>query len=121
MTLPVDMEELSRPGIRSKAKSYGPFLIISRSGAARWRLPEMSSSMERWTAGLKPSMRIAARCCGSSRLVRESSASRSAYKGPDGKQYVAILSGVGGWAGAIVAGGLDPRDESAASGIRRSQ
>ena len=28
------------------------------------------------------------------------------YKGPDGKQYVAILSGVGGWAGAIVAGGL---------------
>jgi PQQ-dependent dehydrogenase (methanol/ethanol family) len=39
------------------------------------------------------------------------------YKGPDGKQYVAILSGVGGWAGAIVAGGLDPRDESAALGF----
>lgn len=29
------------------------------------------------------------------------------YKGPDGKQYIAVLSGVGGWAGAIVAGGLD--------------
>jgi alcohol dehydrogenase (cytochrome c) len=28
--------------------------------------------------------------------------------GPDGKQYVAILSGVGGWAGAIVAGDLAP-------------
>ena len=27
------------------------------------------------------------------------------YKGPDGKQYVAVLSGVGGWAGAIVSGG----------------
>ena len=27
------------------------------------------------------------------------------YKGPDGKQYVAVLSGVGGWAGAVVAGG----------------
>jgi lanthanide-dependent methanol dehydrogenase len=39
------------------------------------------------------------------------------YKGPDGKQYVAILSGVGGWAGAIVAGGLDPRDKSAALGF----
>ena len=24
------------------------------------------------------------------------------YRGPDGKQYVAVLSGVGGWAGAIV-------------------
>ena len=39
------------------------------------------------------------------------------YRGPDGKQYVAVLSGVGGWAGAIVAGGLDPRDESAALGF----
>ena len=24
------------------------------------------------------------------------------YRGPDGRQYVAILSGVGGWAGAVV-------------------
>jgi glucose dehydrogenase len=40
-----------------------------------------------------------------------------AYKGPDGKEYIAILSGVGGWAGAIVAGGLDPRDDSAALGF----
>jgi alcohol dehydrogenase (cytochrome c) len=39
------------------------------------------------------------------------------YKGPDGKQYVAVLSGVGGWAGAIVAGGLDPRDKSGALGF----
>ena len=39
------------------------------------------------------------------------------YLGPDKKQYVAILSGVGGWAGAIVAGGLDPRDSSAALGF----
>jgi PQQ-dependent dehydrogenase (methanol/ethanol family) len=39
------------------------------------------------------------------------------YRGPDGKQYIAILSGVGGWAGAIVAGGLDPRDSSAALGF----
>ena len=39
------------------------------------------------------------------------------YKGPDGKQYVAVLSGVGGWAGAIVSGGLDARDSSAALGF----
>jgi PQQ-dependent dehydrogenase (methanol/ethanol family) len=39
------------------------------------------------------------------------------YKGPDGHQYVAVLSGVGGWTGAIVAGGLDARDSSAALGM----
>jgi PQQ-dependent dehydrogenase (methanol/ethanol family) len=39
------------------------------------------------------------------------------YRGPDGKQYVAILSGVGGWAGAIVSGELDARDPSAAAGF----
>lgn len=39
------------------------------------------------------------------------------YRGPDGKQYVAILSGVGGWAGAVVSGGLNPRDGTAAVGF----
>jgi lanthanide-dependent methanol dehydrogenase len=39
------------------------------------------------------------------------------YRGPDGKQYVAVLSGVGGWAGAIVAGNLDPRDGTGALGM----
>ena len=39
------------------------------------------------------------------------------YRGPDGKEYVAVLSGVGGWSGAIVSGGLDPRDSSAALGF----
>jgi glucose dehydrogenase len=39
------------------------------------------------------------------------------YKGPDGKQYVAVLSGVGGWSGAIVAGDLDPTDPTAALGF----
>ncbi|PYT05525.1 MAG: PQQ-dependent dehydrogenase, methanol/ethanol family, partial [Acidobacteria bacterium] len=39
------------------------------------------------------------------------------YKGPDGKEYVAVLSGVGGWSGAIVAAGLDPRDPTAALGF----
>ena len=39
------------------------------------------------------------------------------YRGPDGHQYVAVLSGIGGWSGAIVAGGLDSRDSSAALGF----
>jgi lanthanide-dependent methanol dehydrogenase len=39
------------------------------------------------------------------------------YRGPDGRQYIAILAGVGGWAGAIVAAGLDPRDPTAALGM----
>ena len=39
------------------------------------------------------------------------------YRGPDGKQYVAVLSGVGGWAGAIVSGPIDPRDGTAALGF----
>jgi PQQ-dependent dehydrogenase (methanol/ethanol family) len=39
------------------------------------------------------------------------------YRGPDGREYVAVLSGVGGWAGAVVAGGLDVRDSSAALGF----
>jgi PQQ-dependent dehydrogenase (methanol/ethanol family) len=41
----------------------------------------------------------------------------TAYRGPDGHEYVAILSGVGGWAGAIVSGDLDPRDSTAALGF----
>ncbi|MFL5613150.1 MAG: PQQ-dependent dehydrogenase, methanol/ethanol family [Gemmatimonadaceae bacterium] len=34
-----------------------------------------------------------------------------------GKQFIAVLDGVGGWSGAIVAGGLDARDSSAALGF----
>ena len=39
------------------------------------------------------------------------------YRGPDGKQYVAVLSGVGGWAGTVVANDIDTRDRTAASGF----
>jgi len=38
------------------------------------------------------------------------------YLGPDGKQYVAVYEGVGGWAGAIVPGNLSPDDPYAALG-----
>lgn len=38
------------------------------------------------------------------------------YVGPDGKQYIAILSGIGGWAGLVVAGDLATDDPTAALG-----
>lgn len=39
------------------------------------------------------------------------------YRAPDGKQHVAILSGVGGWSGAVVSGHLDARDPTIALGF----
>jgi PQQ-dependent dehydrogenase (methanol/ethanol family) len=39
------------------------------------------------------------------------------YKGPDGHEFVAVLSGVGGWAGAIVVNDLDARDATAGNGF----
>jgi glucose dehydrogenase len=39
-----------------------------------------------------------------------------AYRGPDGKQYIAILSGIGGWPGAVVVNELDTRDKTAGLG-----
>jgi len=39
-----------------------------------------------------------------------------AFKGPDGREYVAVLAGVGGWAGAVVAGDLDTRNPYGALG-----
>jgi lanthanide-dependent methanol dehydrogenase len=39
------------------------------------------------------------------------------YRGADGKQYVAVMAGVGGWAGAVVSNDLDTRDASAADGF----
>ena len=39
-----------------------------------------------------------------------------AYRGPDGQEYIAVLSGVGGWPGSIVVNDLDTRDKSASNG-----
>jgi alcohol dehydrogenase (cytochrome c) len=38
------------------------------------------------------------------------------YTGPDGKQYVAVLSGIGGWSGIGVAGDISGEDPTAALG-----
>jgi PQQ-dependent dehydrogenase (methanol/ethanol family) len=39
------------------------------------------------------------------------------FRGPDGKQYVAVLAGVGGWAGSVVSLPLDTRDSTADKGM----
>jgi PQQ-dependent dehydrogenase (methanol/ethanol family) len=39
------------------------------------------------------------------------------YRGPDSRQYIAVPSGIGGWAGAIVSADLDARDPTAALGF----
>ena len=41
----------------------------------------------------------------------------TSYRGPDGRQYVAILSGVGGWAGAAALGILPEVDPFIALGF----
>ena len=38
------------------------------------------------------------------------------YMGPDGRQYVAVLSGIGGWAGIGVAAGIGAEDPTAGLG-----
>lgn len=39
------------------------------------------------------------------------------YRGPDGKQYVAVLSGVGGWPGNIVTNDIDADDTTSVHGF----
>ena len=39
------------------------------------------------------------------------------YMGPDGKQYVAVYSGVGGWMGAVAFPSISADDDYAALGV----
>jgi len=38
------------------------------------------------------------------------------FRGPDGREYVAIISGIGGWIGSMISKNLDARDPTAAKG-----
>ncbi len=62
--------------------------VDAKTGALKWRFK--TGSENHWPAGR--------------------------FKAPDGHEEVAILSGVGGWAGAIVSGNLDPKDPTGALG-----
>ena len=55
--------------------------------------------------------------CGSFKVDSGIISQPISYRGPDGHQYIAVLSGVGGWSGAVVSGPVDPRDGSAALGM----
>ena len=39
------------------------------------------------------------------------------FLGPDGRQYIAVLDGPGGWAGSVVSVPLDPRDQTGDKGF----
>jgi PQQ-dependent dehydrogenase (methanol/ethanol family) len=39
------------------------------------------------------------------------------FRGPDGRQYIAVLSGVGGWAGGVIAANANPQDSFVALGF----
>ena len=70
-----------------------------------------------WMAGSRRSMRAPARRCGKYKVDSGIIGQPISYRGPDGHQYIAVLSGVGGWSGAVVSGPVDPRDGSAALGM----
>ena len=108
----------SPPGTRSaQAQAWTHQGEASRSGAARSRPPATSSSTERWTAGSRRSTPRTGELLWQFKTGSGIIGQPITYRGPDGKQYVAVLSGVGGWAGAIVSGDLDPRDGTAALGF----
>ncbi|HXV01144.1 MAG TPA: PQQ-dependent dehydrogenase, methanol/ethanol family [Caulobacteraceae bacterium] len=39
------------------------------------------------------------------------------YRGPDGHEYVAVLSGIGGWIGMVISNNMDARDKTGALGM----
>lgn len=57
------------------------------------------------------------KCCGRTKVESGIISQPVSYRGPDGKRYIAVMAGVGGWSGAVVAGGLDTRDSTAALGF----
>ena len=73
--------------------------------------------MERWMAGSRPSTPRPASSKWQFKTGSGIIGQPIAYRGPDGHEYIAVLSGVGGWAGAIVSGDLDPRDPTGALGL----
>ena len=107
----------SRPGTRRRGARCGRSRRTSRSGAARSPPRATSSSTARWTVGSRRSTPAAAKLLWQFKTGSGIIGQPVTYRGPDGKQYIAVLSGVGGWAGAIVAGDLDTRDPTAAQGF----
>ena len=117
MTRPGVTAGNSPHGTRSKGKSCGRFLTIFRCGVEHLPRQETLCSTGRWTDGSKRSMRTVEHCFGNLKLDRELSANPQPIKDRMENNTSPSCLGSGGWAGAIVAGGLDARDESAALGF----
>ena len=74
------------------------------------------SSTAPWTAGSAPSMRITERSSGNLKPPSGIIGDPMTFIGPDGKQYVAIYSGIGGWMGASALPSVSTDDPYAALG-----
>ncbi len=103
-------------GSRARASPSGPSRRTSPSGRAPSSPRAAWCSTAPWMAGSRPWMpdrRAVWRFKVDSGIIGQP----ISYRGPDGHQYIAVLSGVGGWSGAVVSGPVDPRDGSAALGM----
>lgn len=58
-----------------------------------------------------------ARSCGGSTRAQEIIGQPVSFQGSDGRQYIAILAGVGGWPGVVANAEVDPRVRNAALGF----
>ena len=85
------------------------------SPAASWRLPAGSCFTARWTARLKRSTPARDGRSGSYQAPSGSSATPATFQGADGRQYIAVLSGIGG-VGRVGWKGIDVRDATAEHG-----
>ena len=109
----------SLPGTRSLAARCSRSRKTCRCGARRSRPPAGSSSTGPWTAGSKPSTPASGKLLWQFKTGSGIIGQPISYRGPDGRQYIAVPSGVGGWAGAIVVG--RPRREGPDGGARLRQ
>ena len=96
------LEEARKKGQIAVSKDLtGGLVFIASTDDNRFRALDSKTGKQLWVT----------------KLPRRGNADPITYRGRNGKQYVAVLSGVGGWAGAVVAGDLDIRDPSGALGF----
>ena len=76
-----------------------------------------SSFTERWTAGSALSMHISGKVLWQFKTASGIVGNPMTFLGPDGKQYVAIYSGIGGWMGATALPSISTDDPYAALGV----
>ena len=101
MPVPAAIAASSWPGTLSSGRRSGQSTRTSRYGAVRLSRRATSPSTARWIAGSKRSTPRTASRLWQFHAGSEIIGQPVSYQGCDGAQYVAIMAGVGGWAGAI--------------------